>query len=102
MNESETKALEAWRAKMEKRINDGPSFNTRQMGVILGTFALTLFAAGAWASSMREGLANNTAALVDIRADLKQLGEVAVLKAQVENLKSQINSMQIRLDAAGR
>lgn len=84
--------------EMDQRINAGPTFNTKQMGIIIGTFAFTLFAAGAWANSIQQGLSTNNATLVDIRADLKQLGEVAVLKANVDNLKAQIVRMQEKLD----
>jgi len=88
--------------QMDEKLKLGPSFNTKQLAAILIVFSGTVFAAGAWANSINQGLASNNETLVEIRADLKQLGEVAVLKAQVDNLKQQINLMQIRLDASGR
>lgn len=99
MTAEDLKAIEARFTRMDDRLDAGPSFNTKQIGAIVAVFAMTVFAAGAWANSIHEGLASNTATLVEIRTDLKQLGEVAVLKAQVDNLKAQINLMQLRIDA---
>jgi len=100
--ESRFKGMNRRLDEMTESIKGGPSFNTKQVIAILVLFFITVFSAGAWASSMQAGLKTNTETLIEIRGDLKQLGEVAVLKAQVEYLKSQINTMQIRLDSGGR
>ena len=99
MTEDQAREIEQRLGSVEDQVNR-PLLTTKQLAAVLVTVCSFIFAAGAWANSVQSSIAGIETTLLETRTDLRQLGEVAILRARIDSLNTEVERLRNRLEAA--
>ncbi len=94
-----------WNADMEKRMSDvedelkKPLIPQRQLILGLVASITLIFAAGGWAAVMQSNVKTMGETLIEMRGDLKKLGEVSTMKIELDLVKGEVTRLRNERDA---
>jgi len=71
-----------------------PLVSPKQMLVAVTAVLSVVFAAGGWAASTHISIVSIERTLVNMHADLKQLGDVSILRIRVETLSQEVDRLR--------
>ena len=98
MTDEQVREIEQRLGSVENQMNR-PLLTTKQLVAVLVTACSFIFAAGSWANSVQSSIAGIESTLLETRTDLRQLGEVAILRARIDSLNTEVERLRNRLEA---